>query len=275
MNEITPQLQLLTVDSASRSDRPCADPACPSGSGPARALTALLAKAEEARVRWRVSRLPAGGVSERGARDGAADDDVQWAPLVALPDLLIPILLTSATEADRALFARRLHDLGGRRHGPFVAVQCRDRSPEEIDLALFGDDSWDAAAEGITDGGAVVAATGGTLYIDEISRLSLRTQAKLLHAPSTSVSSPPPSPTCGWRCAAASSAPACCLRSRGSPSGYPRWLHDRSDPSRRARACRHPRSTCAEPRSGRQAPVVASGGPRVSSGGPPGADRTC
>ncbi|MGD2064021.1 MAG: sigma 54-interacting transcriptional regulator, partial [Nitrospirota bacterium] len=110
------------------------------------------------------------------------DDGIQWAALLALPDLLIPILLTSATAADRALFARRLHDLGARRDGPFVAVDCRRRSAEEIDLALFGDDSWAAAAEGEIDGGAVVAATGGTLYLDEVSRLSLRTQAKLLHA---------------------------------------------------------------------------------------------
>jgi transcriptional regulator of acetoin/glycerol metabolism len=182
MNDIAPPLQPLPLASASRSDCPCADSASPSGSGPARAAIALLAEDERPRARRRVPRLAAGGLSERVAAKGATSDEVRWAPLVALPDLFIPILLTSATEDDRALFARRLHDLGARRRGPFVIIRCRSRGPEEIDLALFGDDSWDAAAQGEADGGAVVAATGGTLYVDEISRLSLRTQAKLLHA---------------------------------------------------------------------------------------------
>jgi transcriptional regulator of acetoin/glycerol metabolism len=179
MNDISPPLQLVPVADPI-PDRPRSAPA--SGRDAARTHTTALVKAEEPRARWRVSLLPAGGASERMAREGEGADDVRWTPLVALPDVLIPILLTSATAADRALFARRLHDLGGRRHGPFVTVHCWGHSPEEIDLALFGDDSWNAAAEGVTDGGAVVVATGGTLYVEEISRLSLRTQAKLLHA---------------------------------------------------------------------------------------------
>jgi transcriptional regulator of acetoin/glycerol metabolism len=182
MNDITLRRQLLSIDDPTRSDRPCADSPTPSAAGSSRPFTTLAAKSEGPRARWRISRLPADGASQRAARHGAATDDVQWAPLVALPDLLIPILLTSATEADRALFARRLHDLGARRHGPFVTVHCPGRSAEEIDFALFGDDTWNAAAEGVSDGGAVLAATGGTLYVDEVSRLALRTQAKLLHA---------------------------------------------------------------------------------------------
>jgi len=184
MNDMTLERRLDTVDNARRSDRPRAE-LVPSSE--AAALGALATRpttpaAEAGRPRWRLSRLLPGLRVEGATREAVDGAEVKWTPLVALPDFHIPILLTSATERDRALFARRLHNLGPRRHRPFVTVGCLGRHPDEIDMALFGDALWSATAEGDPDGGAVVAALGGTLYIDEVSRLSLFTQAKLLHA---------------------------------------------------------------------------------------------
>jgi len=184
MNYITLERQLVTADHPRRSDRSGAEVAPSAAAAPVGALTTCCAS-PASELPWARRRAPgrrAGLLPEHPAQEGVDGEAVKWAPLVALPDLHIPILLTSATETDRALFARRLHNLGPRRHGPFVTVPCRDRHPDEIDVELFGDALWGVSAEEEPDGGAVVAATGGTLYIDEVSRLSLFTQAKLLHA---------------------------------------------------------------------------------------------
>jgi hypothetical protein len=184
MNDMTLERRLDTVDNAKRSDPPRAELVPALEVAPLRALaTRPTTRAAEApRPRWRLSLLLPGLRAEGATPEGVDGAGVKWTPLVALPDFPIPILLTSATERDRALFARRLHNLGPRRHGPFVTVGCLGRHPDEIDMALFGDALWSATAAGDPDGGAVVAAMGGTLYIDEVSVLSLFTQAKLLHA---------------------------------------------------------------------------------------------
>ncbi len=90
------------------------------------------------------------------------------------------VLLEGATGTGKELAARALHYLGGRRGGPFVPVDC-GALPE----TLFEGEVFGHARGAFTDArrdmrGLIAQAQGGTLFIDEIHTLALRSQASLL-----------------------------------------------------------------------------------------------
>ena len=77
--------------------------------------------------------------------------------------------------------ARQLHELGRRRHGPFVAVNCAALVESLLEAELFGIE--DRTATGVRGRrGKFEHADHGTLFLDEVSDLSLTAQAKLLRA---------------------------------------------------------------------------------------------
>src|SRR5687768_2747678 len=81
----------------------------------------------------------------------------------------------------KELVARQLHELGRRRHGPFVAVNCAAVVESLLEAELFGIE--DRTATGVRGRrGKFEHADHGTLFLDEVSDLSLTAQAKLLRA---------------------------------------------------------------------------------------------
>ena len=77
--------------------------------------------------------------------------------------------------------ARQIHELGRRRQGPFVAINCAALVETLIEAELFGIE--ERTATGVRGrGGKFEHADGGTLFLDEISDLSMAAQAKLLRA---------------------------------------------------------------------------------------------
>ena len=77
--------------------------------------------------------------------------------------------------------ARQLHELGRRRGGPFVAVNCAAVVETLLEAELFGIE--DHTATGVRGRrGKFEHANEGTLFLDEVSDLSLTAQAKLLRA---------------------------------------------------------------------------------------------
>ena len=90
------------------------------------------------------------------------------------------LLLTGSTGAGKSRLARWCHEQSPRRSGPFERVQLLG-IPEELQLGeLFG---WRRGAftGAVRDHmGSIARARGGTLFIDEIDKLSLRAQASLL-----------------------------------------------------------------------------------------------
>jgi transcriptional regulator with PAS, ATPase and Fis domain len=91
------------------------------------------------------------------------------------------VLLEGESGVGKELVARQIHELGRRRTGPFVAINCAALVETLLEAELFGIE--DRTATGVRGRrGKFEAADGGTLFLDEVSDLSLSAQAKLLRA---------------------------------------------------------------------------------------------
>ena len=91
-----------------------------------------------------------------------------------------PILIEGETGTGKELVARALHQQGPRRAQVFCAVNCAALTDELFEAELFGH-SRGAFTGAVSDrAGLVETANRGTLFLDEVSELSARAQAKLL-----------------------------------------------------------------------------------------------
>jgi len=84
----------------------------------------------------------------------------------------VAVLLVGETGSGKETAARALHAESDRATRPFVAVRCGSLAPERLGAELFGE----------RDGhpGALEEAEGGTVYLDQVERLSVEHQARLL-----------------------------------------------------------------------------------------------
>ena len=96
---------------------------------------------------------------------------------IDLPTTIL-ILGESGTGKDR--LARALHDVSSRREKPFVRVEAANLSDDLFESELFGHER--GAFTGAVSGkrGLLEVAGDGTVYLDEVSSLSLAGQAKFL-----------------------------------------------------------------------------------------------
>jgi DNA-binding NtrC family response regulator len=89
------------------------------------------------------------------------------------------VVITGESGTGKELFARYLHEHGGRADGPFVAVNCGAFNEELLANELFGNEK--GAFTGATGKpGLIETANGGTLFLDEVTEMSTAMQVKLL-----------------------------------------------------------------------------------------------
>lgn len=100
--------------------------------------------------------------------------------LVAPTDM--SVLVTGASGTGKEYIARRIHEQSNRSKAPFVAVDCGAIPKELAASEFFGHvkGSFTGAIENKT--GALVAAQGGTIFLDEIGNLTYEVQVQLLRA---------------------------------------------------------------------------------------------
>ncbi|MEW5981910.1 MAG: sigma-54 dependent transcriptional regulator [Acidobacteriota bacterium] len=119
-------------------------------------------------------------------RDAAAPLIGQSVAMRALRDRIeriaptgFTVLIEGESGTGKELVARQLHDLSGRREGPFVAVNCAALVESLLEAELFGIE--DRTATGVRGRrGKFEHASSGTLFLDEVADLSASAQAKLL-----------------------------------------------------------------------------------------------
>lgn len=111
-------------------------------------------------------------------RSAAMQDVYRTMARVIPTDLTVMILGESGT--GKELVARAVHDLGNRRHGPFVAVNMAAIPRELIESELFGHERGAFTGASARASGRFEQAQGGTLFLDEIGDMPIDAQTRLL-----------------------------------------------------------------------------------------------
>jgi len=90
------------------------------------------------------------------------------------------VLIYGENGTGKELVARRIHALSRRRAGPFVEVNCAAIPEELIESELFGHVRGAFTGAVADRRGKFEIADSGTIFLDEIADMSLKTQAKVL-----------------------------------------------------------------------------------------------
>jgi two-component system response regulator AtoC len=100
--------------------------------------------------------------------------------IARLKDTRTPVLITGESGTGKELVARAIHFRGTFATRPFVAVDCGSLVPTLIESELFGYEKGAFTGALKSKQGLFQAASGGTVFLDEIGELPLEMQAKLL-----------------------------------------------------------------------------------------------
>jgi len=92
----------------------------------------------------------------------------------------VPIFIHGETGTGKELVANACHELGCKRAGKFVAVNCANFSEQLIESQLFGHKKGAFTGAVSDQKGVFEHADGGTVFLDEITTLPLNLQSKLL-----------------------------------------------------------------------------------------------
>jgi DNA-binding NtrC family response regulator len=94
----------------------------------------------------------------------------------------IPVLIQGETGTGKELAAETIHHLSDRSDGPFVPTNCAAISDELFESEVFGHVKGAFTGAHANREGLLTEASGGYIFLDEISDLSPRNQSRLLRA---------------------------------------------------------------------------------------------
>ncbi len=90
------------------------------------------------------------------------------------------ILITGESGSGKEVIAKAVHELGDKKEGPFIAINCSAIPENLLESELFGHAKGSFTGANDKKIGLFEEANKGTLFLDEIGDLSLPLQAKLL-----------------------------------------------------------------------------------------------
>jgi two-component system NtrC family response regulator len=142
---------------------------------------------QRAEVRARVERLDARVQSVAGGREGgrpAIGQSAEWkdvlrkATQVAATETTV--LLQGESGTGKEVVARFIHRESPRKAGPFVAINCAALPDHLLESELFGYERGAFTGAQQPKPGQIEMASGGVLFLDEVTEMSAAAQAKLL-----------------------------------------------------------------------------------------------
>jgi two-component system response regulator HydG len=92
------------------------------------------------------------------------------------------ILLSGESGTGKEVIAKYVHELSGRAEGPFFSINCGALPENLLESELFGHVKGSFTGAVKDKEGLLVAARGGTFFLDEIGEMTPATQVKLLRA---------------------------------------------------------------------------------------------
>jgi transcriptional regulator with PAS, ATPase and Fis domain len=92
----------------------------------------------------------------------------------------LTVLIAGESGVGKEAFSMIIHSLSGRKHNPFIAVNCGAIPEGTIDSELFGHEKGSFTGAVDSGKGYFETVNGGTIFLDEIGELPLGTQARLL-----------------------------------------------------------------------------------------------
>ncbi len=92
----------------------------------------------------------------------------------------LSVLIFGESGVGKEAFSLIIHSLSGRKHNPFIAVNCGAIPEGTIDSELFGHEKGSFTGAVDSRKGYFETVNGGTIFLDEIGEMPLGTQARLL-----------------------------------------------------------------------------------------------
>src|SRR5262249_26877495 len=113
-------------------------------------------------------------------RGGSRKMRALYATLARVAAANAPVLILGETGTGKEVVARSIHEESPRKGGPFIVVDCAALPENLLDAELFGHSRGAFTGAASARAGAIEAANGGTVFLDEIGELPKAMQPKLL-----------------------------------------------------------------------------------------------
>jgi len=151
-------------------------------------LLAICRRAAEARqLRVENRRLKREIKRQRGSSSGRPiGNSRQFVEALKLAETVAPssstVLITGESGTGKEVIARYIHELSDRSDGTMHSINCGALPESLLESELFGHVKGSFTGAVKDKSGLLVAAAGGTFFLDEIGEMSAATQVKLLRA---------------------------------------------------------------------------------------------
>ncbi|MCX7770326.1 MAG: sigma-54 dependent transcriptional regulator [Proteobacteria bacterium] len=123
-------------------------------------------------------------ISSKEAFEGMIGEHPSFKNVIKLILKIAPldatVLITGESGTGKEMVARAIHNISPRKNNPFIPVNCAALPENLIESELFGYLPGAFTGAMGRKKGIFEAASGGTIFLDEISEVPLQTQVKLL-----------------------------------------------------------------------------------------------